>query len=125
MKAVTQNVVRPVEFGIKKDSPCSKVVKSKMDETAEEMQACFLKLKELVPSIPQDRKLSKTQLLQHVIDYILDLEVALDFNPEVLTTVPPAPGSANRSPLQEKAEPNNIVDTQGPTPMEEDSCDTK
>ena len=45
------------------------------------MQACFLKLKDLVPTLPHDKKVSKVQLLQHVIDYILDLEVTLDFNP--------------------------------------------
>ncbi|KAI0212641.1 hypothetical protein LSAT2_002440, partial [Lamellibrachia satsuma] len=46
-----------------------------------EMQACFHKLKQLVPTVPHDRKLSKVALLQHVIDYILDLEVTLDFKP--------------------------------------------
>ena len=46
-----------------------------------EMQACFHKLKQLVPTVPHDRKVSKVALLQHVIDYILDLEVTLDFKP--------------------------------------------
>ena len=45
------------------------------------MQACFHKLKQLVPTVPHDRKVSKVALLQHVIDYILDLEVTLDFKP--------------------------------------------
>ena len=104
MKAIAQPCVRPVEIAMKKES--MKVMKSKVDEQcAAEMQACFSKLKELVPSVPQDRKLSKTQLLQHVIDYILDLETALDFNPAVLSVpLPPV----NRAPLSEKAEPNNI-----------------
>lgn len=104
MKAIAQPCVRPVEIAMKKDS--LKVMKSKVDEQcAAEMQACFSKLKELVPSVPQDRKLSKTQLLQHVIDYILDLETALDFNPAVLSV--PLP-SVNRAPLSEKPEPNTI-----------------
>lgn len=104
MKAIAQPCVRPVEIAMKKDS--MKVMKSKVDEQcAAEMQACFSKLKELVPSVPQDRKLSKTQLLQHVIDYILDLETALDFNPAVLSV--PLP-SVNRAPLSEKPEPNTI-----------------
>nr|KAG5710346.1 hypothetical protein BaRGS_009062 [Batillaria attramentaria] len=51
------------------------------------MSACFSKLKELVPSIPHDKKISKTQLLQHVIDYILDLELALDTHPAGLSVV--------------------------------------
>lgn len=123
MKAIAQPCVRPVEIAMKKDS--MKVMKSKVDEQcAAEMQACFSKLKELVPSVPQDRKLSKTQLLQHVIDYILDLETALDFNPAVLSV--PLP-SVNRAPLSEKPEPNTIQSiSQVNLPMDEDeSCDTK
>ena len=48
-----------------------------------EMQECFLKLKELVPGLQaqDDRKLSKVQVLQGVIDYILELELTLDFDP--------------------------------------------
>ncbi|XP_062583777.1 DNA-binding protein inhibitor ID-2-A-like [Saccostrea cucullata] len=121
MKAITQPCVRPVELGMKKDS--MKVMK-KVDDCAAEMQACFSKLKELVPSVPQDKRLSKTQLLQHVIDYILDLETALDFNPAVLTE--PLP-NVNRAPLSEKPEPNTIqAFTQMAVSMDQDeSCDSK
>uniref|UniRef100_A0A803JGK7 DNA-binding protein inhibitor ID-4 n=1 Tax=Xenopus tropicalis TaxID=8364 RepID=A0A803JGK7_XENTR len=38
------------------------------------MNDCYSKLKELVPSIPQNKKVSKMEILQHVIDYILDLQ---------------------------------------------------
>jgi len=107
MKAVTQACVKATvpELGIKQDS--CKIVKPKMDETTAEMQACFHKLKDLVPSIPQNKKLSKTALLQHVIDYILDLELALEFHPSVLGVLPT--GSSCRSPLSEKIEPNNVL----------------
>ncbi|NP_955835.1 DNA-binding protein inhibitor ID-2b isoform X1 [Danio rerio] len=45
------------------------------------MNDCYSRLKELVPSLPQNRSVSKMEILQHVIDYILDLQIALDQNP--------------------------------------------
>jgi len=41
------------------------------------MQACYVQLKQLVPTVPLNAELSRLQLLQHVIDYIGDLELAL------------------------------------------------
>lgn len=41
------------------------------------MQACYVQLKHLVPTVPLNVELSSLQLLQHVIDYIVDLELAL------------------------------------------------
>ncbi|XP_013870868.1 DNA-binding protein inhibitor ID-3 [Austrofundulus limnaeus] len=38
---------------------------------------CYSKLKELVPSIPQNQTVSQVEILQHVIDYIFDLEMVL------------------------------------------------
>ena len=98
MKAVTQGITRSTDLGLKNDM--FKISKPKLDDG--EMAACFLKLKEIVPTVPHGKKISKTQLLQHVIDYICDLEVTLQ-TPIVLTT-------ATREPLSEKSEPNNIVD---------------
>lgn len=81
MKAQTPVcTARPRELGLKQDL-FSRVSKSKVDEN--EMAACIDKLKDLVPTIPQDKKISKIQLLQHVIDYILDLETTLEFNPSM------------------------------------------
>lgn len=76
-----------------------------MDETSAEMTECFTKLKDLVPSVPQNKKVSKTQLLQHVIDYILDLELALEV-PTVLGSLSP---TSCRSPLSEKSQPNTVL----------------
>ncbi|KAM4633974.1 DNA-binding protein inhibitor ID-2b [Polymixia lowei] len=42
------------------------------------MNHCYSMLKELVPSLPQNKSVSKMEILQHVIDYILDLQNALD-----------------------------------------------
>ncbi|XP_051501239.1 DNA-binding protein inhibitor ID-2-like [Myxocyprinus asiaticus] len=45
------------------------------------MNDCYSRLKELVPSLPQNKSVSKMEILQHVIDYILDLQIALEQNP--------------------------------------------
>ncbi|KAJ3613828.1 hypothetical protein NHX12_020074 [Muraenolepis orangiensis] len=50
------------------------------------MNDCYSKLKELVPSIPQNKNVSKMEILQHVIDYILDLQIALDSGVAITTT---------------------------------------
>ncbi|XP_035865102.1 DNA-binding protein inhibitor ID-2-like [Phyllostomus discolor] len=62
---------------------------------------CYSKLKEMVPSIPQNKKVSKTEILQHVIDYILDLQIALDSHPTIVCLHHPCPGQsqASRTPL--------------------------
>ncbi|KAJ7989240.1 hypothetical protein DPEC_G00317440 [Dallia pectoralis] len=43
-----------------------------------DMNDCYSKLKELVPSIPQNQSVSQMEILQHVIDYIFDLQMALE-----------------------------------------------
>lgn len=43
-----------------------------------DMNDCYSKLKELVPSIPQNESVSQVEILQHVIDYIFDLQIALE-----------------------------------------------
>ncbi|KAL7873371.1 hypothetical protein AOLI_G00124420 [Acnodon oligacanthus] len=61
------------------------------------MNDCYSKLKELVPSIPQNKNVSKMEILQHVIDYILDLQIALDSH-SAMSSLRPGHGTA-RSPL--------------------------
>uniref|UniRef100_A0A8C1RCY0 DNA-binding protein inhibitor ID-4 n=1 Tax=Cyprinus carpio TaxID=7962 RepID=A0A8C1RCY0_CYPCA len=62
-----------------------------------DMNDCYSRLKRLVPTIPQDKKVSKVEILQHVIDYILDLQLALETHPSLLKqTSPPA---STRTPL--------------------------
>ncbi|XP_053557212.1 DNA-binding protein inhibitor ID-2 [Bombina bombina] len=66
------------------------------------MNDCYSKLKELVPSIPQNKKVSKMEILQHVIDYILDLQIALDSHPTIVSLHHPRLGpnsSSTRTPL--------------------------
>ncbi|KAM4692937.1 DNA-binding protein inhibitor ID-2 [Discoglossus pictus] len=64
------------------------------------MNDCYSKLKELVPSIPQNKKVTKMEILQHVIDYILDLQIALDSHPSIVTLHHPRMGAnSSRTPL--------------------------
>ncbi|XP_076834911.1 DNA-binding protein inhibitor ID-3 [Brachyhypopomus gauderio] len=43
-----------------------------------DMNHCYSKLKELVPTIPPNKSVSQVEILQHVIDYIFDLQIALE-----------------------------------------------
>ncbi|KAI4878534.1 hypothetical protein NFI96_010440 [Prochilodus magdalenae] len=61
------------------------------------MNDCYSRLKELVPSLPQNRSVSKMEILQHVIDYILDLQTALDSS------------SASSAPQQDCVAPERAV----------------
>ncbi|XP_058981957.1 protein extra-macrochaetae-like [Musca domestica] len=48
-----------------------------------EMKMYLSKLKDLVPFMPKNRKLSKLEIIQHVIDYICDLQSELETHPEI------------------------------------------
>ncbi|KYO24158.1 DNA-binding protein inhibitor ID-1 [Alligator mississippiensis] len=50
------------------------------------MKGCYSRLRALVPTLPRHRRVSKVELLQHVIDYIWALQLELD-----LDLPPPAP----------------------------------
>ncbi|KAI5102247.1 DNA-binding protein inhibitor ID-2a [Silurus meridionalis] len=65
------------------------------------MNDCYSKLKELVPSIPQNKHVSKMEILQHVIDYILDLQIALDSHSAISSALhlPRADQGSSRTPL--------------------------
>ncbi|XP_074063102.1 DNA-binding protein inhibitor ID-4 [Macrotis lagotis] len=69
-----------------------------------DMNDCYSRLRRLVPTIPPNKKVSKVEILQHVIDYILDLQLALETHPALLRPPPPphhpAPGGCPpRTPL--------------------------
>ena len=111
MKAQTKVCAARVgDLGLKPDQ--FRVSKSKSEPTMSdaEMLACFAKLKDLVPTIPTDRKISRVALLQHVIDYILDLELTLEHHPAM--TPPPqllAVAAGERKPLGESAALNTLL----------------
>ncbi|XP_012368347.1 DNA-binding protein inhibitor ID-4-like [Octodon degus] len=59
-----------------------------------DMNYCYRRLRKLMPTIPRNKKVSKGKILQHVIDYILDLQLALETNPALLRQSPqPTPPS--------------------------------
>ncbi|CAO2595960.1 DNA-binding protein inhibitor ID-4 [Lemmus lemmus] len=65
------------------------------------MNDCYSRLRRLVPTIPPNKKVSKVEILQHVIDYILDLQLALETHP-ALPQLHPAgacPAAPPRTPL--------------------------
>ncbi|XP_062041355.1 DNA-binding protein inhibitor ID-4 [Lepus europaeus] len=63
-----------------------------------DMNDCYTRLRRLVPTIPPNKKVSKVEILQHVIDYILDLQLALETHPALLRQPPPPPPPAPPAP---------------------------
>lgn len=60
-----------------------RVSRQRRDIENEEIQMYLSKLKDLVPFMPRNRRLSKLEVIQHVIDYICDLQTALEAHPAV------------------------------------------
>ena len=83
-----------------------------------EIQLYLSKLKQLVPHMPRNRRVSKLEVIQHVIDYICDLQWELEAKTAaaavaVLATPPPSPTPvdvAARQPLGQLA--TNATTTQ-------------
>ncbi|NWI99884.1 ID1 inhibitor, partial [Crypturellus undulatus] len=46
-----------------------------------DMKGCYSRLRALVPTLPRHRRVSKVEILQHVIDYIWDLQLVLQPGP--------------------------------------------
>uniref|UniRef100_A0A8C3RMH1 Inhibitor of DNA binding 1, HLH protein n=1 Tax=Chelydra serpentina TaxID=8475 RepID=A0A8C3RMH1_CHESE len=46
-----------------------------------DMKGCYSRLQALVPTLPRHRRVSKVEILQHVIDYIWDLQRELQHPP--------------------------------------------
>ena len=51
-------------------------------EKMETMELLFQKLLLMIPTLPKDRKVSRLEILQHVIEYIQDLESQVQSHPE-------------------------------------------
>ena len=76
--------------------------------TENEIQACYLQLQHLVPTIPVGCKLSRVQLLQHVIDYILDLE-EMTLTSHVPSTSSPVTSASMTSSLHDTAVAKELI----------------
>lgn len=86
-----------------------------------EIQMYLSKLQTLVPFMPKNRKISKLEVIQHVIDYICDLQSALENHPAMdqfdaegaLASPPcaaaPRPPRPQRRPLGPRSTPNTIL----------------
>ena len=66
---------------VRKSPALSSVTSSVTSHENVEIQLYLSKLKELVPHMPRNRKVSKLEVIQHVIDYISDLQMALESRP--------------------------------------------
>ncbi|XP_054286765.1 protein extra-macrochaetae [Macrosteles quadrilineatus] len=80
-----------------------RVHRQRKDIENEEIQMYLSKLKDLVPFMPKNRKLSKLEVIQYVIDYICELQYALDTHPTVNSAVVQASAAAlirQASPVQ-------------------------
>lgn len=71
-----------------------------------DMKGCYSRLRALVPTLPRHRRVSKVELLQHVIDYIWDLQLELQCGP-------PRPAAAGDS-SEVSADPTAPAQTRAP-----------
>lgn len=81
-----------------------------------EIQMYLSKLQDLVPFMPKNRKISKLEVIQHVIDYIWDLQSALENHPAVgsfdaerALSGSQQPATPRRRPLGPRPAPNTIL----------------
>lgn len=80
-----------------------------------EIQMYLSKLKDLVPYMPKNKKLSKLEVIENAIDYICDLQSALQTasnssNLKFDTSAALSGSLSSRQPLGVRSSPNNIVD---------------
>lgn len=114
MKARMCRVYSGDDLGIKTDSvriSRSSSTSPPRPELLDDMQQCFSKLASIVPTVHHNERVSKVQLLQHVIDYITDLEVTLQYKPSSSPSGLLLAGSETprRRPLSENTYLTNMV----------------
>lgn len=92
-------------------------VSKRKDIENEEIQMYLTKLKDLVPFMPKNKKLSKLEVIQYVIDYICDLQSALETHPAVnafdaasaISQKKSQAAVSPRQPLGVRSSPNTIL----------------
>jgi Helix-loop-helix DNA-binding domain len=85
MKAMTLTECRPVSPR-KLVGKCNGIRKWRKSchqtEDVDTMELLFEKLVQMIPNIPKERKMSRLEILQHVIQYIRHLESQMEFHPD-------------------------------------------
>uniref|UniRef100_A0A182RB24 BHLH domain-containing protein n=1 Tax=Anopheles funestus TaxID=62324 RepID=A0A182RB24_ANOFN len=81
MKAITTMCTK--NGGASLPAVTSGRVQRHRDGENDEIKLYLSKLRELVPFMPKNRKLTKLEVIQNVIDYICELQNALDSHPAV------------------------------------------
>ncbi|VDN08824.1 unnamed protein product [Dibothriocephalus latus] len=71
-----------------KSERCLHSTPSSERNTMSDIKQCLVRLKRMVPSVRRQPKVNKLELLQHVIDYIQDLEVTLEQPELILSSLP-------------------------------------
>jgi hypothetical protein len=93
--ASTRGEFAPPSKKIAKKKMSSRASKLRLGGNSAEIKSYLTKLQDLVPFVPKDRKCSKLEVIQGVIDYICHLQGALATHPAVVgsgsTTVPVVP----------------------------------
>lgn len=116
MKAITAvcatGAVPPISSG--------RVQRARGGENAE-IQMYLSKLQDLVPFMPKNRKISKLEVIQHVIDYICELQTALETHPaagafDAASVLGPVAAMAPRRPLGPLPQLNSMLSA-APAPM--------
>ncbi|XP_006009385.1 DNA-binding protein inhibitor ID-1 [Latimeria chalumnae] len=87
-KMASEDMVRCLSEQSIAISKCKPLLDDQINVFLYDMNGCYSKLKELVPTLPQNKKVSKVEILQHVIDYISDLQLELDTQPNLGRPVP-------------------------------------
>ena len=93
-----------------------KVRKASLVAEQVEMQLYLSKLKELVPNMPKDRKVSKVEVINNVIDYICDLQMALDHHHPLLVSVL-LNNNNNTTNTSSSSNNNNTVEVEARQPL--------
>ncbi|GIY46791.1 BHLH domain-containing protein [Caerostris darwini] len=89
--------------------------RSQKDMNHDEIQALLAKLRELVPNVPRNRKVSKLETIQYVIDYIVDLQIALETHSMPQRGIPSRTGiQSTRQPLGVIVSPSNSANACAP-----------
>ncbi|KAL3275478.1 hypothetical protein HHI36_020238 [Cryptolaemus montrouzieri] len=115
MKAVVSGLCS--ENSVTNGVGSGRVSRPRRDIENEEIQMYLSKLKDLVPFMPKNRKLSKLEVIQYVIDYICDLQSALETHPAVnafdaaaaLSQKKSQTAVSPRQPLGVRSSPNTIL----------------